>query len=234
MLDTLCQRMEYQQIRTKVGKVKNWPRPTSPENVRQFVAFAGFYRRFIKDFSKVIKPLSEVMPPQNQKKGRNTTQTDDWKWGDSQEQAFNKLKDLMTSAPILAFAEYSLPFELHVDASGQALGAVLCQKQEGKARVVSYGSRTLNKAEKNYPTMKLEFLALKWAVTEKFNDYLYGNKFTVLTDNNPLTYVLTTAKLDATGHRVDVCVRGLRFEHKIYTRQEKCRCGFYVEIPTAA
>ncbi len=85
----------------KVGKVKNWPRPTSPENVRQFVAFAGFYRRFIKDFSKVIKPLSEVMPPQNQKKGRKTTQTDDWKWGDSQEQAFNKLKDLMTSAPIL-------------------------------------------------------------------------------------------------------------------------------------
>ena len=81
------------------------------------------------------------------------------------------------------------------------LGAVLYQEQEGVKQVIAYASRSLGKAEKNYPAHKLEFLALKWAVTDKFRDYLYGSTFTVYTDNNPLTYVLTTAKLDATGHR---------------------------------
>ena len=81
------------------------------------------------------------------------------------------------------------------------LGAVLYQLQGDKKRIIAYASRGLSKSEKNYSAHRLEFLALKWAVCEKFNDYLYGNKFTVFTDSNPLTYVLTTAKLDATGHR---------------------------------
>lgn len=105
----------------------------------------------------------------------------------------------MTHAPILAYADYNKEFQLHIDASTEGLGAVLCQKQEGKLRVISYASRRLGKSEENYPAMKLEFLCLKWAVTEKLYDYLYGNKFNVKTDNNPLTYILTKAKLDATG-----------------------------------
>ena len=68
-------------------------------------------------------------------------------------------------------------------------------------RVISYASRGVSKSEGNYPAHRLEFLALKWAVTEKFHDYLYGNTFTVYTDNNPLTYILTSAKLHDTGHR---------------------------------
>lgn len=75
------------------------------------------------------------------------------------------------------------------------------QKQEGKHHVIAYASRGLSKSERNYPAHKLEFLALKWAITEKFQYYLYGKKFTVITDNNPLTYILSTAKRDATGHR---------------------------------
>ena len=67
--------------------------------------------------------------------------------------------------------------------------------------MIAYASRSLSKSEKNYPIHKLEFLALKWAITEKFHDDLYGNEFTVFTDNNPLTYILTTAKLNATGQR---------------------------------
>ena len=82
------------------------------------------------------------------------------------------------------------------------LGAVLYQQDEnGKNKVIAYASRTLNQAEKNYPAHKLEFLALKWAITSRFHEYLYGEEFTVYTDNNPLTYVLTSAKLDATGQR---------------------------------
>ena len=102
---------------------------------------------------------------------------------------------------MLAFADYKLPFKLHTDASISGLGAVLYQQQGGLDRFLAYASRSLKPSERNYPAHKLEFLALKWAVMDKFHDYLYGAKFEVVTDNNPLTYVLTSAKLDATGHR---------------------------------
>ena len=90
---------------------------------------------------------------------------------------------------------------LHTDASELGLGAMLYQEQDNEKRVISYASRTLSSSERNYPAHKLEFLALKWAVTDQFHEYLYGGKFEVYTDNNPLTYILTTAKLDATGQR---------------------------------
>lgn len=112
--------------------------------------------------------------------------------------------DCLANPPILGYPYYDLPFVLHTDASNEGLGAVLYQRQSGKMRVIGYGSRTLTPAEKNYHlhSGKLEFLALKWAICEQFRDYLYyAPSFTVYTDNNPLTYVLSTAKLNSTGHR---------------------------------
>ena len=80
------------------------------------------------------------------------------------------------------------------------LGAVLYQKDENDhKRVIAFASRSLSNTERNYPAYKLEFLALKWAITDRFHEYLYGRQFDVYTDNNPLTYILTSAKLDATG-----------------------------------
>ena len=105
------------------------------------------------------------------------------------------------TAPVLAYSDYDKPFIVHTDASKDGLGAVLYQVQDGVERAVAYASRSLSPSEKNYPAHKMEFLALKWSIVDKFHDYLYGNKFLVCTDNNPLTYILTTAKLDATGHR---------------------------------
>ena len=102
---------------------------------------------------------------------------------------------------MLVYTDYSKPFLLNIDASSDGLGAVLYQEHNGIEHVIAYASRGLRASDCNYPSHKLEFLALKWAVCDKFSDYLYGSKFTVRTDNNPLTYVLTTAKLDATGHR---------------------------------
>ena len=105
-------------------------------------------------------------------------------------------------APILAYPTYKLPFTLHTDSSLEGLGVVLYQIQNGVKRVTAYASRSLNKSEMNYPVHKLMSLALKWAVTDKFHDYLYdGNTFEVYTDNNPLTYVLSTVKLDVCSHR---------------------------------
>jgi hypothetical protein len=116
----------------------------------------------------------------------------------------NKLIECVTSPPILAYPDYNTPFVVHTDASQHGLGAVLYQKQEGTLRVIAYASRTLTPAERNYHLHagKLEFLALKWSITEQFRDYLYYSlRFIVYTDNNPLTYVLSTAKLNATGLR---------------------------------
>ena len=104
----------------------------------------------------------------------------------------------------MAFPDFTKPFVLDTDASQEGLGTVLYQEQDGKLRVLGYASRTLTQSEKNYHMHvgKLEFLALKWAVTEKFRDYLhYSTSFTVYTDNNPLTYILSSAKLSAVGHR---------------------------------
>ena len=118
-------------------------------------------------------------------------------WTEAANSAFETLKELCTSTPILAYPDCQLPFILHTDSSSEGLGAVLYQRQEGKLRVIAYASRSVSKTESNYPAHKLEFLALKWAVCEKFHEYLYGAKTSdIHTDNNPLTYVLTSAKLD--------------------------------------
>ena len=116
--------------------------------------------------------------------------------------AFNTLKQKCMTAPVLAFADLEKPFLLETDASALGLGAVLQQVQaDGKLHPVAYASRALRKGEKNYHSLKLEFLALKWAITEQFREYLYYRPFTVRMDNNPLTYILTTPNLDTCGHR---------------------------------
>ena len=120
-------------------------------------------------------------------------------WTSECEDSFNNIIQKLTSAPILGFADLASPFILHTDASNVGLGACLYQTQNGVMRVIAYASRGLSKSEQNYAAHKKEFLALKWAVTDKFHNYLYGGNFTVVTDNNPLTYVLSSA--DAKGYR---------------------------------
>ena len=102
--------------------------------------------------------------------------------------------------PVLAYADYNKPFGLHADASQCGLRTVLYQKQsDGMDQVIAFASKTLNMAEWRYDAHKLEFLALKWSIMDHLHEYLYGSQFKVYTDNNPLTCILTTAKLDATG-----------------------------------
>jgi transposase InsO family protein len=189
----------------KLDKVANWQEPTNVDETRSFVSFAGYYRRFVKDFAAIVKPLTDLFSGirnhKKRRKGCRSKPAVPWKWGPEQQQSFDALKRALTTPPILGYADYTLPFELHTDASGSGLGAVLYQQQAGMKRVIAYASRGLKNAERNYPAHKLEFLALKWAVSEKFHEYLYGSECVIYTDNNPLTYVTTSAKLDATGHR---------------------------------
>ena len=185
----------------KIEAVTKWPTPKTVYDVRSFLGFVGYYRRFIKNFSKITKPIREVITGLENQSKRAAKKTY-VEWTDTADSAFETLKTMCVSTPILAYPNYQLPFILHTDSSTDGLGAVLYQKQDGKQRVIAYASRSVSKAESNYPAHKLEFLALKWAVCEKFHEYLYGSKpFEVYTDNNPLTYVLTSAKLDACGQR---------------------------------
>ncbi|KAJ8044512.1 hypothetical protein HOLleu_07281 [Holothuria leucospilota] len=211
----------------KVAAVRTWPHPQNVEELKKFLGFAGYYRRFIQDYSKIAKPLNDLSvlyepvrkkrprtrrgdpgrrPPPNTPFGEN--------WNAKCQAAFDTLLEKLSTAPTLHFANFEEPFVLHTDASTSGLGAALYQEHEGKLKPVAYASRGLSKSEKNYPAHKLEFLALKWAVTSKFSDYLYGTKFLVVTDNNPLTYVLTSAKLDATSHRWLAALADYQFDLK--------------------
>ena len=119
-----------------------------------------------------------------------------FQWSPACQESFEKLKEVLITMPVLSYPDYSKPFILEMDTSLRGLGAVLSQEDsDSNVRIVSFVSCTLKpyeKSMKNYSSMKLKLLALKWSVCEKFKDYLIGSKFTVLVDNNPLTYVHTS------------------------------------------
>lgn len=195
--------------------------PTTVGDLRQMLGFLSYYRPFIPNFSCKAKSLYDLLtvskleerPPdpksqtERHKKTRMTKKGHlpsrmPIQWTSSHKEVLNQLIDALTEPPVLGYPDFAQPFVLHCDASQNGLGAVLYQCQQGMMRVIAYGSRTLSQSEKNYHSGKLEFLVLKWAICERFRDYLYhASSFIVYTDNNPLTYVLTTAKLNPTGHR---------------------------------
>lgn len=197
----------------KVKAVSTWPQPTDLKSLRSFLGFCGYYRRFIANYAAIVRPLTELTkgyaPTQRDRrleKNKSKTYLKESepfgdRWNQSCKDAFKLIIQCLTNAPVLAFADPQKPYILHVDASLKGLGAVLYQEHSSGLQPVAFASRKLSNSEQKYPIHQLEFLALKWAVVDKFHDYLYGAKFTVRTDNNPLTYVLTTAKLSATGHR---------------------------------
>ena len=196
-------------------------RPETVGDVRKLLGLLGYYRSYIQDFSRIARPLYDLLkvtPSEEQTtqklkaKGKASSKMKSAQklskqkveWKDPHQKILEEILGFLMAPPIMAFPDYNEPFVVHTDASNDGLGAVLYQRQKGKMRVIAYGSRTLSPAEKNYHfhSGKLEFMALKWAVTDKFRDYLYySSAFTAFTDNNPLTYVLTSARLNATGHR---------------------------------
>ena len=180
----------------KIKAIRYWPTPTTVTEVQSFLGFMGYYPIFIPKFAQVAQPLHKLMSGENAGKKKAAI-----KWDSMSQQPFDDLKALCTTAPILAYANFSKPFKHHTEACSMGLGAVLYQTwEDGTETVIAYASRSLSKAESHYPAHKLEFFTLKWAVVRKFHEYLHGLTFNVHTDNNLLTYVLTTAKLDAASH----------------------------------
>ncbi len=148
------------------------------------------------------------------------------RWDDACTSAFHKIIHSLTHAPVLAFADPTKPYILHVDANMNGLGAVLNQEHPNGLRPVAYASRKLSVSEQRYPIHQLELLALRWAVVDKFHDYLYGAQFVVKTDKNPLTHVLSTAKLSATGSRSI----NLQLQFAVQARKSQHRRGCTVPL----
>ncbi|XP_071917076.1 uncharacterized protein [Coffea arabica] len=165
--------------KAKIDIISALPYPASVREVRSFLGHAGFYRRFIKDFSKIGAPLFQLLQ-------KDVT----FEFNDKCEKAFNKLKELLTSPPIIQPPDWNLPFEIMCDASDHAIGAVLGQRVGKAAHVIYYASRALNGAQLNYSTTEKELLAVIFAL-EKFRSYLLGAKVIVFSDHAALRYLMT-------------------------------------------
>lgn len=161
----------------KIQAVLDYPLPKTTTEIKSFLGLVGYYRRFIKDFAKITKPMTNCL----KKRNRIIIDQD---YIDS----FNKCKELLTHAPLLQYPDYEKPFILTTDASMVALGAVLSQGQIGSDKPIAFASRTLSDTESRYSTIERELLAIIWAV-KHFRPYLYGRKFYIYTDHRPLVWL---------------------------------------------
>uniref|UniRef100_A0A151UIA9 Retrovirus-related Pol polyprotein from transposon 17.6 n=1 Tax=Cajanus cajan TaxID=3821 RepID=A0A151UIA9_CAJCA len=165
----------------KIYVIAQLPYPSCVREVRSFLGHAGFYKRFIKDFSKKALPLSSLL------------QKDiDFNFDDSCKEAFDCLKRALTTTPIIQAPDWTVPFELMCDASNYALGAVLAQRVDKLPRVIYYASRTLDVAQANYTTTEKEIFAIVFAL-DKFRSYFLGSRVVVFTDHVTLKYLLKKA-----------------------------------------
>ena len=167
--------------KAKIDIITSLPYPTSVREVRSLLGHAGFYRRFIKDFSKIAQPLSKLLQ-------KDTKFVFDQACKDS----FDELKKRLTTTPIIQPPNWTLPFELMCDASNYALGAVLSQRVSKRSHVIAYASRTLDATQSNYTTTEKELLAIVFAL-DKFRSYLLGSKVIVFSDHAALKYLLKKA-----------------------------------------
>lgn len=186
----------------KINVIKNWPIPKNEKEFRGFLGTIGYYRRFIKDLAKIIKPMTNQL-----KKNEKITHTKEFI------ESFDKCKELLTSSSVLQYPDFSQPFVLTTDASNYAIGAVLSQGPVGKDRPISFASRTLNKSETGYSVIEKELLAIVWAL-KYFRPYLYGNEFTLYTDHKPLTYLYNLKDTSGKMLRWRLAIEEFKYEIK--------------------
>ena len=166
--------------------IKNYPRPKNAKAIQRFIGLINYYRKFIKDFSIIASPLTQL-----------TRKNVPFTWTNKCDEAFEKLKECLLSPPILIYPDHTKRFKITTDASNIGLGAILSQEDdEGVDRVVAYASRKLKPAEVNYSTTEQELLAIVYAV-EKFRPYIYGQTFDLVTDHKPLIHLNTSSSKSA-------------------------------------
>ena len=169
----------------KVEAVLHWERPKTATEIRSFLGLAGYYRRFIQDFSRIAAPMTRL-----------TQKAVKFVWSDRCEDSFQKLNECLTSAPVLVLPSGSGGFAVYCDASRVGLGCVLMQH----GKVIAYASRQLKKHEQNYPTHDLELAAVVFAL-KIWRHYLYGETFKIFTDHKSLKYIFGQRDLNLRQRR---------------------------------
>jgi hypothetical protein len=172
-------------VPSKVKDILEWKPPTTVHQVRSFLGLAGYYRRFILDFSKLVKPITSLL--------KNDTK---FSWSSRYNEAFEQLKVLLTTTPVLAQPDIEKPFDVYCDASGSGLGCVLTQE----GRVIVYASRHLRRHEEHYPTHDLELAVVVHAL-KIWRHYLLGNIYHIYTDHKSLKYIFTQSELNMRQRR---------------------------------
>lgn len=169
----------------KVKAVSEWPVPRSAKDIRSFLGLAGYYRRFIRDFSRIAAPLSDLLKEEQA-----------FQWTDQQQQAFDQLKQALTTGPVLILPDPDRPYVVCTDASGRAVGAALCQDQGKGLQPIAFLSKKLSSAEQNYPVHEQEQFAIILAL-EEWRHYLDGSRFRIIvqTDHRPLKHLDTQPNL---------------------------------------
>ena len=157
--------------------VLKYGKPTNVRDIRRFLGFVTYYSEYINKLAEIAEPLNRLV--------RKKTQ---FVWGKEQQEAFEKLKIIVSNPPVIALPDFEQGFKIRADASDTALGAVLEQEKKGVPVAIRFASRTLNAAERNYSATERECLAIVWAI-KTFEDYVHGTTFTVVTDHNPLVYL---------------------------------------------
>ena len=184
----------------KIAAVRDFPCPHSVKTVRSFLGLANYYRRFIKDFAKIVSPLNQLL--------RNDHK---FLWTDACEQAFKALKEALISAPILAFPDFKETFHLYTDVSNEGVGVTLGQLQNGREVAIAYAGRDFNSAEKNYSTTEREALAVIFGINN-FEPYSYGRKFVLHTDHHSLKWLMSISDPSGRLARWSLLVQQYDFE----------------------
>lgn len=181
----------------KISAIQRIPAPTNLKELKSFLGLASYYRRFIRDFAKVAKPLTNLTRGVNAQIKANQSRKINISIGKEGLKSFSDLKELLMSSEILTFPDFNKSFILTTDASNTAIGGVLSQGEIGKDRPITYISRSLNKTEENYSTIEKELLAIIWSL-DKLRTYLYGAKeIRIITDHQPLTFALSNRNNNA-------------------------------------
>ena len=164
---------------SKYDAIRNYTQPKSSDDVRRFTAFCNYYRRFIKNFAEIAKPLNKLL--------RKNTK---FVWTEECQKSFETLKQLLIEPKILQYPDFNKPFTLTTDASKEACGAVLSQNFQGEDLPIAFASRGFTKGETNKSTIEKELAAIHWGINY-FRPYLYGKQFLVKSDHRPLVYLFS-------------------------------------------